>query len=82
MPASSVLLLIPTTEKQCVPLRKYPQVYAFGHEGKPFYRRGPRETEAQAQQIVFRLQQRCGPVNFDYLVMLGDTADINRAFEH
>lgn len=56
------------------------QEFTFGWQGKPFYRRGPRETEAQARQIVFRLHQRCGPGNFDYLVMLGDAADINRAF--
>ena len=55
------------------------QEFAFGWKGKPFYRRGPRETEAQARQIVLRLQQRCGPGKFDYLVRLGDTADINRA---
>jgi hypothetical protein len=57
------------------------QEFAFGYRGKPFYRRGPRETDAQARQIVSRLQQRCGPGNFDYLVMLGDAADISRAFE-
>ena len=63
-----------------IPAAQCTQEFTFGHQGKPFYRRGPRETEAQARQIVFRLQQRCGPGNFDYLVMLGDAADINRAF--
>ena len=57
------------------------QEFTFGHRGKPLYRRGPRETEAEARRIVSRLQQRCGPGNFDYLIMLGDAADINRAFE-
>src|SRR5271165_7417884 len=33
------------------------QKFTFGHEGKPFYRRGPRETEEQARRIVSHLQQ-------------------------
>lgn len=55
-----------------------PQEFTFGHHGKPFYRRGPRETEAQARHIVWHLQQRCGAGNFDYEVMLGTTDQINR----
>ncbi len=57
-----------------------PQEFTFGCKGKLFYHRGPRETEAQARQIVERLQQRCGPGNFDYLVMLGEAKDINRFY--
>lgn len=55
------------------------QQFTFGQEGKPFYRRGPRETEEQALRIVWHLEQRCGPGNFEYEVMLGETQDINRA---
>jgi len=58
-----------------------PEQFTFGHQGKPFYRRGPRETEEQARRIVDHLAQRCGPGNFHYLVMLGDAKDINRTFE-
>ena len=54
------------------------QEFKFGHQGKPFYRRGPRETEARARSIIKHLQQRCGPGNFNYLVQLGTTAQINR----
>jgi hypothetical protein len=53
--------------------------WTFGHQGKPFYRRGPRETEDQARRIVGHLEQHCGPGNYDYLVMLGAAEDINRA---
>jgi hypothetical protein len=42
---------------------------------------GPRETEEQARRIVWHLQQRCGSGNFDYLIMLGEAADIDRFFE-
>jgi hypothetical protein len=45
-------------------------------EGKPFYRRCPRETEEQARRIVSHLQQHCGSGNFAYLVMLGEAGDI------
>ena len=55
-----------------------PQEFTFGHQGKPFYRRGPRETEAQARRIVWQLEQRCGPGNFNYEVMLGTAQQINR----
>ena len=57
------------------------QKFTFGHEGKPFYRRGPRETEEQARRIVSHLQQHCGSGNFAYLVMLGEAGNIDRSFE-
>lgn len=60
---------------------RYPEQFTLGHQGKPFYRRGPRETEAQAWRIVRQLQRRCGPGNFDYEVMLGTTEQINRFLE-
>ena len=55
-----------------------PQKFNFGHKGKPFYRRGPKETEAQARRILWHLEQHCGPGNYDYDVLLGDAEDINR----
>jgi len=55
------------------------QQFIFGHRGKPFYRRGPKETEEQARQIVGHLEQHCGPGNFDFLVMLGEAEDIDRS---
>jgi hypothetical protein len=57
------------------------QPFTFGHQGKPFYRRGPRETEEQARRIVWHLEQRCGSGNFDFLLVLGDAEDINQSFE-
>jgi hypothetical protein len=56
-------------------------IVTFGYKGKPFYRRGPRETEEQARRIVWHLQQRCGSGNVDYSIMLGEAADIDRFFE-
>jgi len=60
---------------QCAPQ------FAFGYRGKPFYRRGPRETEARALAIVRHLERRCGPGNYDYDVLLGETKDITRALD-
>jgi hypothetical protein len=54
------------------------QQFTFGCNGKPFYRRGPRETEAQALRLVRRLERCCGPGNYDYEVLLGDAEDITR----
>ena len=54
------------------------QEFVLGHEGKPYYVRGPRETEEQAKQIVWHLERHCGPGNYDYTVILGNAADINR----
>lgn len=62
----------PLRAEQC------PASFTFGHEGKPFYRRGPRETEQDARRIVQHLQTRCGEGNFHYLVRLGEAADIDR----
>jgi hypothetical protein len=57
------------------------QQFTFGYQGKPFYRRGPRETEAQALRIVRHLEECCGPGNFHYEVLLGDAGDITRALD-
>lgn len=55
--------------------------FTFGRQGKPFYCRGPRETEDQARRIVWQLEKRCGPGNYDYMVALGESRDISRAFD-
>jgi hypothetical protein len=57
------------------------QRFVFGREGKPFYCRGPRETEAQARRIVWQLEQRCGPGNFHYLAALGEAQQISRILD-
>ena len=49
-----------------------PLRFTFGKDGKPFYFRGPHETEAQAEAIVRQLEKHCGPGNFDYVIALGD----------
>ena len=55
-----------------------PDEFTFGHQGKPFYRRGPRETEAEALEIVRHLHRRCGAGNYDYEVLLGNAARVSR----
>ncbi|MCG5526050.1 hypothetical protein LRB11_14085 [Ectothiorhodospira haloalkaliphila] len=45
-----------------------PTSFAFGHNGKPLYIRGPGESIAQAERIIDRLERLCGPGNFDYLL--------------
>jgi len=44
----------------------------FGKDGKPFYFRGPGETQWQALRIVQQLHRRCGPGNYHYLIALVD----------
>lgn len=60
---------------QCV------QQFTFGCQGKPLYRRGPRETEAQAIRIVRHLEMRCGLGNYHYEVLLGEAKDITRSLD-
>jgi hypothetical protein len=48
------------------------QHFVFGRQGKPFYCRGPRETEEQARKILQQLEQRCGAGNYEFLVALGN----------
>ena len=57
------------------------QQFTFGCRGKPFYRRGPRETEARVLAIVRHLERRCGPGHYDYDVRLGEAKDITRALD-
>ncbi len=64
-----------------LPAEQRAEQFAFGREGKPFYFRGPRETEDQARRIVLQLEKRCGPGNYHYMVALGDSDDISRALE-
>jgi hypothetical protein len=54
------------------------QQFTFGYQGKPFYRRGPHETEAEALEILRLLKRRCGKGNFEYDVLLGEATDIQR----
>jgi hypothetical protein len=56
--------------------------FTFGRKGKPFYCRGPRETEEQAKRIIEHLERRCGPGNYDYLVALGNAEDVTRFHEN
>jgi len=44
--------------------------FTYGHEGKPFYIRGPNESTLQAKGIVEQLERRCGEGGFDFLVGL------------
>jgi len=48
-----------------------PERFEYGHEGKPFYIRGPSESLSQAKRIVDHLERRCGPGNFNMLVTTG-----------
>ncbi len=57
------------------------QQFVFGRNNKPFYHRGPYETEEQALRIVEHLHRRCGAGNFDSLVILGDADEITARFE-
>jgi hypothetical protein len=57
------------------------QQFTFGREGKPFYRRGPKETEEQARRIVEHLDRRCGSENYHYEVLLGEAEAITRFLE-
>lgn len=54
--------------------------FPYGKDGKPFYTRGPSETEERALQIVRQLRQRCGEGNFDYLVELGTVEELNQYY--
>jgi hypothetical protein len=49
-----------------------PTGFTYGHDGKPFYIRGPNESVAQAKRITDQLQRKCGVGNFEYLVALDD----------
>ncbi|MBV8357342.1 MAG: hypothetical protein JO189_05330 [Deltaproteobacteria bacterium] len=42
--------------------------YTFGRNGKPFYVRGPNESQAESQRIIEQLRQRCGEDGFDFLI--------------
>ena len=48
-----------------------PERFEYGHEGKPFYIRGPSESLSQAKRIVEHLDQRCGTGNFNMLITTG-----------
>ena len=42
--------------------------FEYGHEGKPLYISGPKETPARAKAIVEQLRRRKGEGNFDFLM--------------
>ena len=49
--------------------------YEYGKDGKPFYIRGPLETEARSRAIVNQLHRKCGEGNYNFTVGLGDFSD-------
>ena len=42
--------------------------FVFGHDGKPFYIRGPSESPARFEQILRVLEARCGEGGYDYIL--------------
>ena len=44
--------------------------YPMGRDGKPYYMAGPHESESRSRLILSRLNEHCGPGNFDYVVAL------------
>jgi hypothetical protein len=60
---------------------EWAQHFTFGHNNKPFYRRGPREIQEQALRIVHHLEKRLGSGNYHYDVLLGEAKDITRALD-
>jgi|SRR5579872_1170475 len=62
--------------------------YSFGRNGKPFYVRGPNESQAESQRIIGQLRRRCGEEGFDFLTDMdtdeedeGNIATIDDLFE-
>ena len=49
----------------------------FGHDGKPFYVSGPRDSEAMISFVIRTLTRTCGAGNFDYLVGVGGPGDMD-----
>ena len=47
-----------------------PVKYIYGKNGKPFYIRGPYETENEAKKIINKLNNKCSEGGFDYMVMM------------
>lgn len=45
-----------------------PEQFEYGHEGKPFYMRGPHESIPQAKKIVEHLHRKFGEGGYHYMV--------------
>jgi len=43
--------------------------YTYGSDGKPYYMRGPYESINTANNIVRRLQEKCGEDGFHFMIM-------------
>jgi hypothetical protein len=54
--------------------------FTFGKDGKPLYIRGPGETQEQADRIIAHLRRVCGDDNYHFMMPLGDTESLNKAF--
>jgi len=59
------------TELEGIDARDCEAEYHFGRNGKPFYVRGPNESQAESQRIIGQLQRRCGEDGFDFLTDMG-----------
>ncbi len=41
----------------------------YGREGRPFYANGPFESPQRVKQVLAKLEERCGPGNFDFAIV-------------
>jgi hypothetical protein len=48
-----------------------PVHYEYGKEGKPFYVRGPYESDMESKKIVDKLHEKCGEGGYKFVFMLG-----------
>lgn len=55
-------------------------IFTFGKNGKPFYIQGPHDTPLRCAQILKTLETRCGPGNYDYL-LVEDAGELSDEFE-
>lgn len=53
-----------------IPAADADERFEFGHHGKPFYIRGPYESEATARRILNTLERKLGMDGFEYLIAL------------
>lgn len=49
----------------------------FGNDGKPLYVSGPHDTQAVISSVMRTLRRTCGEGNFDYIIGLGSSDDID-----
>lgn len=57
------------------------ETFEMGRDGKPWFMAGPFDSESRCRAVVAKLEEHCGPGNYDYVVQVGPDSELLDEFD-